>query len=243
MNLIVLSEMSIYKELESHCKIEKISIKKEIAVHTLPLEYNVEKVQSFLKKEINIIFQSKNAIDYSTKVHAQIKKIETGIIYCMGKYSAQKAKETFLIQPKYPKYNYSSEQMLNMILKDLKTGSKVLIIKGKGGRTYLEEEIKKGGFEIKAINVYQRKLMPLKLLENKMIKSINNFFIVSSKVALVNLIKYLEILESDYKSIVIVPNIRLLENVSMNKINDHIIINNSAEPLEYINAIREHNER
>ena len=85
--------------------------------------------------------------------------------------------------------------------------------------------------------------MPLKLLENKMIKSINNFFIVSSKVALVNLIKYLEILESDYKSIVIVPNIRLLENVSMNKINDHIIINNSAEPLEYINAIREHNER
>ena len=243
MNLIVLSEMSIYKELERHCKIEKINIQKEIAVHTLPLEYNIEKVKSFLKKKVSIIFQSKNAIDYSIKVHAQIKDIKTGIIYCMGKYSAQKARETFLIQPKYPEYNYSSEQMLNMILKDLKTKSKVLIIKGKGGRTFLEEEIKKRGFDTKAVNVYQRKPVPLDLLKNKMKKSINNFFIVSSKAALVNLIEYLEILEYDYKSIVIVPNIRLLENVSMDKINDNIIINNSAEPLEYINAIREHNER
>ena len=93
MNLIVLSEMSIYKELERHCKIEKINIQKEIAVHTLPLEYNVEKVQSFLNEEVSIIFQSKNAIDYSIKIHAQIKDIETGIIYCMGKYSAAKAKK------------------------------------------------------------------------------------------------------------------------------------------------------
>ena len=76
-----------------------------------------------------------------------------------------------------------------------------------------------------------------------MTKSTNNFFIVSSKVALDNLVKYLEILESDYKSIVIVPNIRLLENVSTDKINDNIIINNSAEPLEYINAMREYDER
>lgn len=243
MNLIVLSEMSIYKELERHCKIEKISIQKEIAVHTLPLKYNVEKIQSFLKEEVNIIFQSKNAIDYSIKVHAQIKDIETGIIYCMGKYSAEKAKKIFLTQPKYPEYNYSSEKILNIILKDLKGESKVLIIKGKGGRTYLEEEIKKGGFKTEVINVYQRKPVSLELLEKKMTKSTNNFFIVSSKVALDNLVKYLEILESDYKSIVIVPNIRLLENVSTDKINDNIIINNSAEPLEYINAMREYDER
>ena len=62
MNLIVLSEMSIYEELQRHCKIEKISIQREIAVHILPLEYDVRKVKNFLNEKASIIFQSKNAV-------------------------------------------------------------------------------------------------------------------------------------------------------------------------------------
>jgi len=243
MNLIVLSEMSIYEELQRHCKIEKISIQREIAVHILPLEYDVRKVKNFLNEKASIIFQSKNAVAHSIKVHRQIKNITSGIVYCMGKYSAQKVKEVLLVEPKYPKNNYSSEKVLGMMLKDLKRESRVLIIKGKDGRNYIGDEISKRGFKTEVINVYCRKAVSLESLENKLIKSANNFFIVSSKAALINLVEHLEKIEGDYKSIVIVPNRRLLENISMDKISNSIIMNNNANPLEYIKAMREHNER
>ncbi len=243
MNLIVISEISIYSTLESYCKTASINIHKIIAIDTSRVEYKIDKIKSFLNEEISIIFQSKNAIDYSSDIHEKIMDIKNKRIYCMGKYSAEKVKKIFSVKSNYPHKDYSSEKMLLLIFRDLEINSKVLIVKGEGGRTYLQEKIKHGGYETAVADVYERKPTRMTSLEDNMIKNMNNYFIVSSKIALENLVLHLNLIEGDYKSIIVVPNERLLAGVSMGKIDNSIIINNNLEAQEYINIIREYNEK
>ena len=241
MNLIVLSQMSIYEDMQKYCMLNKVSIHQIMAVKTLPINYDVAKIIDILNDKINIIFQSKNAIDYSLEVHEQIKNNNKIKIYCLGKYSAKKIKETFFLEALYPQKNYSSEKLLERIIENSAINSKFLIIKGQGGRTYLEEKIKENNHEVLVIDVYKREAENLNSLKDLIKINMNNYFIVSSKIALENLISKLKLIKSKNKNIVVVPNIRLIEGVNMEKINDTVVINNNEEAMGYIRIIKEHN--
>ena len=241
MNLIVLSQMSIYQDMQKYCMLNKVSIHQIMAVKTLPINYDVAKIIDILNNKINVIFQSKNAIDYSLEIHEQIRKNNKIKIYCLGKYSARKIKETFFLEPLYPKKNYSSEKLLDLITQDSVIKSKFLIIKGQDGRTYLEDKIKEKSHEVLVVDVYKREPENLNSLKDLIKTNMNNYFIISSKTALENLVSKLKLIKSKNKNILVVPNMRLVEGVNMENINDTVLINNNEEAAEYIRIIKEHN--
>ena len=241
MNLIVLSQMSIYEDMQKYCMLNKVSIHQIMAVKTLPINYDVAKIIDILNDKMNIIFQSKNAINYSLEVHEQIKNNDKIKIYCLGKYSARKIKETFFLEALYPQKNYSSEKLLERIIENSAINSKFLIIKGQDGRTYLEDKIKEKNHEVLAVDVYKREPENLNSLKDLIKKNMNNYFIISSKTALENLVSKLKLIKGKNKNILVVPNIRLIEGINMENISDTVVINNNQEAVEYIRIIKEHN--
>ncbi len=48
MNLIVLSQMSIYEDMQKYCMLNKVSIHQIMAVKTLPINYDVAKIIDIL---------------------------------------------------------------------------------------------------------------------------------------------------------------------------------------------------
>tara|TARA_B110000305_G_scaffold85830_1_gene96680 strand:- start:375 stop:1106 length:732 start_codon:yes stop_codon:yes gene_type:complete len=241
MNLIVLSQISIYKDMQKYCMLNKASIHQIMAVKILPVKYDITKTIDILNAKTNIIFQSKNAIDHSSGIHRKIKNNNKIKLYCLGKYSAKKIKKIFSFEAIHPSKNYSSEKLLDLIVEESLVKSKFLIIKGEDGRTYLEEKIKERGHEVLVIDVYKREPENLSSLKDLIKKDINNYFIISSKTALENLVLELKTIKSKNKNILIIPSIRLLEDIDMENINDTLIINNNEEASEYIRIIKEHN--
>ena len=147
--------MSIYEDMQKYCILNKASIHQIMAVKIFPIKYDIAKIIDILNNKINIIFQSKNAIDHSLDIHQKIKNNNKIKLYCLGKYSAKKIKEIFFFEAFYPSKNYSSEKLLDLIIKDSPIKSKFLIIKGEDGRTYLQEKIKERGHEVLVIDVYK----------------------------------------------------------------------------------------
>ena len=241
MNLIVLSQISIYKDIQKYCILNKASVHQIMAVKIFPIKYDITKIIDVFDDEINIIFQSKNAIDYSSDIHQKIKNNNKIKLYCLGKYSAKKIKEIFLLEALYPLRNYSSERLLDLIAEDSPTKSKFLIIKGQDGRTYLEEKIKEKGCKVLVIDVYKREPENLSSLKDLIKKDMNNYFIVSSKIALENLVSELKLIKHKNKNILVIPNTRLIEGIDMENINDVLVINNNEEASEYIRVLKEHN--
>ena len=227
--------------MQKCCTLNKASIHQIMAVKTFPVKYDIEKIIDVLNEKINIIFQSKNAIDYSLDIHEKIKNNNKIKLYCLGKYSARKIKKTFFFEASCPSKNYSSEKLLELITEDSLIESKFLIIKGMHGRTYLEEKLKEKDHEVLTIDVYRREPKSLRSLKDLIKKNMNNYFIISSKTALENLVSELKLVNDKNKNILVIPNIRLIENINMESINDVLVINNNEEASEYIRIIKEHN--
>ena len=227
--------------MQKYCILNKASIHKIMAVKILPVKYDIANIIDILNDKVNIIFQSKNAIDYSFSIHQKIKSNNKIKLYCLGKYSAKKIKKIFSFEAIHPLKNYSSEKLLNLIVKKSLIKSKFLIIKGRGGRTYLEEKIKERGHEVLAIDVYKRESENLSPLKDLIKKDTNNYFIVSSKIALENLVSELKLIKGKNKNILVIPNMRLIEGIGMENINDMLVINNDEEASEYIRIIKGHN--
>ena len=91
------------------------------------------------------------------------------------------------------------------------------------------------------IDVYKREPENLSSLKDLIKKDINNYFIISSKTALENLVSELKLIKSKNKNILVIPNMRLVEGIGMENINDTLVINNNEEASEYIRIIKEHN--
>ena len=91
------------------------------------------------------------------------------------------------------------------------------------------------------IDVYKREPENLSSLKDLIKKDINNYFIISSKTALENLVSELKLIKSKNKNILVIPNMRLAEGIGMENINDTLVINNNEEASEYIRIIKEHN--
>ena len=241
MNLIVLSQISIYKDMQKYCMLNKASIHQIMAVKILPVKYDITKIIDVLNDKVNIIFQSKNAINHSSDIHQKIKSNNKIKLYCLGKYSAEKIKKIFSFEAIHPSKNYSSEKLLDLIAEKSLAKSKFLIIKGEDGRAYLEEKIKEKGHEVLVIDVYKRKPEDLSTLKDLIKEDVNNYFIISSKTALENLVSELKLIKSKNKNILVIPNMRLVEGIGMENINDTLVINNNEGAPEYIRIIKEHN--
>ena len=110
---------------------------------------------TYIETANNIIFQSKNAVRYSKNLHKGLQKNKKAKIYCLGKYTKIELKN-FNNKIVHPDSKYSSESLLELIAKENINKENFMIIKGEGGRDYLENNLRHLGCNVKTVNTYRR---------------------------------------------------------------------------------------
>ena len=117
-----------------------------------------------------------------------------------------------------------------------------MILKGVGGRHYLENNLKELGCDVKTVNTYERKPKDSFLEESLLDANTNNYLIVSSKLALEEVIKNIMKFERKYDIILVMPNNRLVADLNINIFKDVLIICNSNNANSYAEILEKHNE-
>ena len=240
MKIILTSESSINGELENISARRDILISRKIVLKIEPIDIG-ETYNKAAEGFENIIFQSKNAVIHSIAIHNSLAKNESAKIYCLGKYTKVELQKYFKNEVIHPINDYSSENLLSVIREINIKNRSYLIIKGSGGRDFLEKEIRRLGGFVEVACMYKR--LPRKdfLKEQDLLEDKNNYLIVSSKTALKSLLDKIKKFELEYKIILVIPNERICEDGDSGLISDIIVIPNNSEANEYIKLIEEHN--
>lgn len=106
-----------------------------------------------LKESANIIFISERAVNYANQINQNWSSAKQ--YYAVGEKTAQ-ALAAFNIESLYPKTKPDSANLIKLILETDTKKQKTLIIKGKEGLKYLEEELIKHKFPVSTWSVYER---------------------------------------------------------------------------------------
>ena len=243
MKIILTANLSIKNELNKIAIQKEIEVEERIAldIQNINLDQNI--YESYINNANKIIFQSKNAVKYASILHDYLLGNKKAKMYCLGKFTGNEIQKYYANKVIYPKDNYSSESLMKIIKNEKGLNDKYLIIKGEDGRNYLEDEIRKFSKIIKVISVYKR--VPIKnfLDESSINKKTNNYFIVSSKSALIELIANISSCKNIAPLILIIPNERIINEVDTGIFKDIIIICNSNNAETYISTIERHNEQ
>ena len=243
MKIILTADLSIKKELNKIAIERKIKVEEKIALEIKNLNFDQNIYQPYIRVANKIIFQSKNAVRHSSILHDCILKNITAKLYGLGRFTGNELQKYFSNKIVFPKDNYSSENLMKIIKMENEPNDKYIIIKGEDGRSYLEDEIRKFSNNIRVVTVYKR--IPIKrfLDESSISENTNNYFIVSSKLALTELIANLSSYKNDAPLILIIPNKRIIHEIDTSIFRDIIVICNSSDAETYISTIEKHNEQ
>jgi len=243
MKIIVTSDLTIFGELRKLGQSRGFNVEKFIALNIKENRDTSEDDLTYIETANNIIFQSKNAVRYSKNLHKGLQKNKKAKIYCLGKYTKIELKKIFNNKIVHPDSKYSSESLLELIAKENINKENFMIIKGEGGRDYLENNLRHLGCNVKTVNTYRRVAKDSFLEEKVLSVNTNNYLLVSSKLALVELIKTIMSFAKNYNLILVAPNKRLSEGLNVNAFKDILIICNSSSADSYMNILEKHNEK
>ncbi len=243
MKIIVTSDLTIFGELRKLGQSRGFNVEKFIALNIKENRDTSEDDLTYIETANNVIFQSKNAVRYSKNLHKGLQKNKKAKIYCLGKYTKIELQKIFNNKIVHPDSKYSSESLLELIAKENINKENFMIIKGEGGRDYLENNLRDLGCNVKTVNTYRRVAKDSFLEEKVLAVNTNNYLLVSSKLALVELIKTIMSFAKNYNLILVAPNKRLSEGLNVNAFKDILIICNSSSADSYMNILEKHNEK
>ena len=242
MKITVISELTIYNDLERLCRNKSIMIEKRIALSTEKISLENRIYINHVTHVQNIIFQSKNAVKYSVDIHEDIAKNIKAKIYCLGKYTKFELSKLFMNEIVHPNENYSSEDLVRLISKEKKDNTTYMVIKGEGGRSYISEQLLKLGKVVDELNVYRRNEINPFMSEDDLSDKESNYILISSKTALNAFVKLINKSSANKEIILVIPNERLIEDIQDNPFDDVMIIANNNSAKTYIEKLQEHNE-
>ena len=253
MKIFIISEMTIYSELQQLCESNSIQIEKKLALKMVPAKYNISELDSMIYSSDGLVFQSKNAINFCKNNHMAIqKRIELDSkeqktigrleIYCNGKYSAEEIRQLFNVSPKFNPSDFSSEGMLKTIKEDYNAGYTFVIIKGLGGRNHIEDELTKSNIFVRSYYVYERVYADFSI-NDKNLDIGNNYFFIGSLTALKGIQDKLGKIISKKRRIAIIPTERIANKVNDATFDDCIIINNTSSAQQYMHEIIKYEKR
>ena len=243
MKVIVTSDLTIFEELRTLGEKRGFVVEKHLALNIkTKADINKDELE-YVKTVNNMIFQSKNAVKYSESLHNEIQKNKEAKMYCLGKYTKTELKKYFVNEVMHPVTKYSSENLLELIMKENVSTESFVIIKGEGGRDYLENNLSDMGCNVKTLNVYERIANDSFLDEKVLNVDSNNYLLVSSKLALQELIKTIMNFEKKYPLILVLPNMRLVDGLNTHNFKNVLIICNSSSANIYANILEQDNEK
>jgi uroporphyrinogen-III synthase len=242
MKIIVVSDLTIFKELRTLGVKRGFVVEKHLALNIKGSKNISKDVLEYIKTVNNIIFQSKNAVKYSERMHQEIQKNKKATMYCLGQYTKTELKKYFDNEINHPVSKYSSENLLKLIIKENKNKESFMIIKGEGGRDYLERNLIDKGCNVKTVNTYERIAKDTFLEEKVLNADSKNYVVVSSKLALQELIKSIMNFKKKYPLILVIPNNRLVDGLNTKDFNDVLIICNSSSANDYAKILEQYDE-
>ena len=242
MKIIVTSDLTIFKELRTIGIKRGFVVEKHLALDIKGNKNISKDTLEYVKKINNIIFQSKNAVKYSERLNQEIQKNKEATMYCLGQYTKKELKKHFHNKIIHPVSKYSSENLLKLIVKENKKNESFMIIKGVGGRDYLERNLIDKGCNVKVVNTYERIAKDTFLEEKVLNVDSNNYLIVSSKLALQELIKTIMNYKKKYPLILVLPNNRLVDGLNTKDFKDVLIICNSSGANDYAKILERYDE-
>ena len=253
MKIFIISEMTLYSQLKELCKKNSFQIEKKLALKMVPSKYDITELDSMIYSADGLIFQSKSAVNYCKNNHTTIKKrneldnkekrITNRLeIYCIGKYSAEEIKRLVNVNSNYNTKDFSSEGLLEAIKGNCKSGDTFIIIKGIGGRDYIEEELIKNNIFVKSYYVYERTIANFSIHYDDLVTG-NNYFLVSSLIALETIQNKLEKNTSKKIKVAVVPTERIAAQINNSIFDDYIIINNMSTARQYIDEIEKYEKK
>ncbi len=143
----------------------------------LPQDKRMLKIFSDINHYDMLIFTSRNAVNqaapyFTEKVKTRIAAIGPGTADALIKYS--------LPVHLMPIAEYNSENLMALPYFQSIQGKRILLVSGKGGRTYLEEELSKRQAIVEKIAVYRRELPDVSLDRISAITTLTNVIIIST---------------------------------------------------------------
>ena len=93
MKVIVTSDLTIFEELRTLGEKRGFVVEKHLALNIkTKADINKDELE-YVKTVNNMIFQSKNAVKYSERLHNEIQKNKEAKMYCLGKYTKTELKK------------------------------------------------------------------------------------------------------------------------------------------------------
>ena len=238
MNIVVLSETSIIDRLSASVASDNITYCPLVEI--LPININNKKVIDCVLSSNKIIFQSKNSVRCSHMIWDYVAKHNKLTCFAVGKATATTVREKIGVNCLSPEKIYSSESLLNMDELQNVEGDKIIILKGKDGRSLINATLTERGAELESIDVYERKSKNLELNQISLDAVLYNYIIVLSRFSLeIFLNKFKDRLNS-YKFVFIVPNTRVVESLSLGKSSIYIVVNEINNETAYLKSIQQH---
>ena len=153
------------------------------------------------------IFQSKNAITHAKTYRGLFDKNKD--YYAVGLFTAKSVKESIQVNCKYPKNNYSSEDLIKEYKLNTMEGKKVVIMRGEGGLKIIRESLKKKNI-VNEVIAYKR-IINKNIINSKDFDANSiNVIISMSQDALKSLCEKNDELIKNRNTILIVPNERFI---------------------------------
>ena len=165
-----------------------IEVMSELAKNTIELKYCpayvIQSIDVGLKPsddDVTIIFQSKNSVKHSEQIVRPLIERGSATMYAVGKYSADEAETTYKNECIYPKSNYSSESLIELLKQIEESHNKFIIIKGEGGRNTIEEFLTTKKANVMSLDVYKRIIKKDFLKVSDLNIHSENWLLISSK--------------------------------------------------------------
>lgn len=240
MNVIVLSEITLIKELTEEIKSASGKITYFPLIEILPLPIVDEYILEDVNKIDKIIFQSKNSVRHSQKVWGSIAKNKNLTCLAVGKFTANEVEKNIGTPCVYPSNNYSSEGLLSISEMDAVSENNILIIKGKNGRNLIKDELVKRGAVVKTLDVYERKRRSFSISELNLDKAQVNYIVVLSKSSLDSFLDSLGNELDKYKLVFLVPEKRITKSLRVSGSIQVVVVEEIDSEISYLSAIKKH---
>lgn len=158
------------------------------------LQPAIEKLQN-LKTYQWLIFVSANAVNFAVAANnGKIGHFRQTKIAAVGNATAKALQNAGLTVDLVPEIGFNSEALLAMTALQQVQNQQILIVRGRGGREVLAEELKKRGAEVDYCEVYQRQIPTIDTapVVNLLTQQGLDILTVTSVEALQNLLTLLE---------------------------------------------------
>ena len=130
-----------------------------VEVHPLPMGTELHRIAQKLASYDGVLFVSANAVEHAMRWFAaeQVVLPPECLIGAVGLQTAQSLRDQGISVNAFPADRHDSEGLLNVTALQEVCGKNILIVRGRGGRTLLGDELQNRGAQVDYAEVYERR--------------------------------------------------------------------------------------